>query len=147
MRRFTYEAVIEKQDGKYSVYFPQLKDAFTEGRTRAEALDNAADVLSLVVGGLLDEKKPLPRPEHVAECINISIVLSDEDIDSLKYLTLTQAAEDLKISPGRVTQLVTAGKLRDRYFNGLRMVSIESVNDYKRSPRKAGRPKRNLVNA
>ena len=145
MRRFTYEAVIEKQDGKYAVHFPQLQDAFTEGRTRTEALNNAADVLSLIIGGFLDDKKPLPKPEHVAECVNISISLSDEDIESLKYLTLTQAAEELGVTQGRITQLINAGKLVDRYFCGQRMVSIESVNEFKGSPRKAGRPKQSLT--
>ena len=142
MKRYTYEAIIEQQDGSFNVHFPQLPDAFTFGKSRAEAVERAAEVLSLIVGGYVDEGIPLPKPKHVAECISVSIVLSDEDIESMKYLTLSQAAEDLEVTRGRITQLIKAGKLHDKYFGGVRMVSIESVNSFMQSSRKAGRPRK-----
>ena len=145
MKRFTYEAIIERQDGKYVVSFPQLPDAFTAGKTRNEALNNAAEVLALVIGTYIDDGTPLPKPEQLVECVNISIALTDEDIESTKFLTLSQAAEYLDVTQGRITQLITAGKLQDRYFGGVRMVSIASVNEYQKSPRKAGRPRKEAV--
>jgi len=140
MKRYTYEAIIELQDDGYYVYFPQLPDAYTSGNSRADAIKNAAEVLSLIVGEYVDEGKQLPKPKRVAECISVSIVLSDEDIESMKYLSLSEAAEDLEVTPGRITQLIKAGKLHDKYFGGKRMVSIESVNSVMQSSRKAGRP-------
>ena len=142
MKRYTYEAVIERQSDGYVVHFPQLKDAFTSGDTREEALHNAAEVLALIVGSSIDEGAPLPRPEHVVECVNVSIALTEEDIESMRFITLAQAAESLEVTSGRITQLITAGRLEDRYFGGVRMVSIASVNRFKESPRKAGRPRK-----
>jgi len=145
MKRYTYEAVIEQQEDGFIVHFPQLPDAYTDGNTRAEAIENAAEVLALSVAGYLDNGKPLPKPKRVTECISVSIVLTDEDREAMKYLTLSQAAEDLEITPGRITQLIKSGKLHDKYFDGIRMVSIKSVNTYKQSSRKAGRPRKEGV--
>ena len=144
MNRFTYEAVIEKSESGYTAYFPQIPDAFTQGKTRNETIENASDVLALVVGGLVDDGKPLPKFKRVVECVSISIVLTDEDIEALKYFSLCQAAEELDVSPARITQLITSGKLHAKYFGGTRMVSIASVNNYKKSPRKAGRPPKKI---
>ena len=140
MNRYTYEAILEKQDGAYIVHFPQFPEAYTDGKTREEAIRNAAEVLSLTVGGYVDDGRVLPKPRHVAECISVSITLTDEEIESMKYQTLKQAAESLEVTPGRITQLIKAGILHDRYFDGTRMVSIESVNAFSKSARKAGRP-------
>lgn len=49
----------------------------------------------------------------------------------------------LEVSAGRVSALIKNGQLEARYFDGQKMVSIQSVNDYMNSPRKAGRPRKN----
>ena len=58
-----YPATIERQsDGAYFVQFVDLPDTFTEGRTREEALFNAAEVLSAMLVWRLDEAKDVPAP-------------------------------------------------------------------------------------
>jgi predicted RNase H-like HicB family nuclease len=139
--RITYDAVISHESDGYIVSFPQLPDAFTDGNTRAEAISNAAEVLALIAGEYIDEGEQLPDPSRTVEVVSVSVELTDQDIESMKYLTLLQAADDLGVTPSRVSQLLASGKLKAKYFDGNRMVSIESVNEYKNTPRKAGRPR------
>ena len=46
---YTYNAIIEKDEGGYAVTFPQFPEAVTFGKTRQEACKNAAEVLTLVL--------------------------------------------------------------------------------------------------
>jgi antitoxin HicB len=58
-----YPATIERQmDGAYLVRFVDLDDTFTEGKTKEEALFNAAEVLSAMLVWRLDEGKDVPPP-------------------------------------------------------------------------------------
>ena len=58
-----YPATVETQkDGTFLVQFVDLPDTFTEGRTRDEALFNAAEVLSAMLAWRLDEAKDVPAP-------------------------------------------------------------------------------------
>lgn len=58
-----YPARIERQpDGSFLVRFVDLDDTFTEGRTKEEALFNAAEVLSAMLAWRLDEGKDVPPP-------------------------------------------------------------------------------------
>lgn len=60
-----YPATIEpRDDGTYLVQFVDLPDTFTEGRTREEALFNAAEVLSAMLAWRLDEEKEVPAPSQ-----------------------------------------------------------------------------------
>jgi antitoxin HicB len=55
--------MIERQpDGSYLVRFVDLDDTFTEGKTKEEALFNAAEVLSAMLAWRLDEGKDVPPP-------------------------------------------------------------------------------------
>lgn len=58
-----YHALLEAQpDGGFTVTFPDLPDAVTEGDTKEEALYNAAEVLTLTLDGRLDEGEAIPEP-------------------------------------------------------------------------------------
>jgi antitoxin HicB len=57
-----YPAHINAQDGGYFVQFVDLQDTFTEGATLEEALFNAAEVLSAMLGWHLDEDHAIPAP-------------------------------------------------------------------------------------
>jgi antitoxin HicB len=58
-----YPATVERQDdGSYLVRFIDLDDTFTEGKTKEEALFNAAEVLSAMLAWRLDEGKDVPPP-------------------------------------------------------------------------------------
>jgi len=53
-----------KSDKRYTVFFPDLAEAATEGETLEEAYFNAAEVLTLTLEGRVDEGIEIPRPSH-----------------------------------------------------------------------------------
>ena len=58
-----YPAVLEPQEGGgFFVRFVDLEGALTDGETLDEALFNAGEALSAMLGWLLDENKPIPVP-------------------------------------------------------------------------------------
>lgn len=58
-----YPATLQSQaDGSVLVRFVDLADTFTEGKTKDEALFNAAEVLSAMLAWRLDEGKDIPAP-------------------------------------------------------------------------------------
>ena len=60
-----YPARVEEQnDGSFLVTFVDLPDTFTEGKTKEEALFNAAEVLSGMLAWRLDEAKDVPAPSQ-----------------------------------------------------------------------------------
>jgi antitoxin HicB len=58
--------MIEPQpEGGFTVTFPDLPDAITEGDTEEEALYNAAEVLTLTLDGRLEEGGTIPEPAYL----------------------------------------------------------------------------------
>jgi antitoxin HicB len=59
-----YPAIFEydKSEKRYTVSFPDLSEAITEGETLEEAIFNASEVLTLTLEGRVDEGIDIPRP-------------------------------------------------------------------------------------
>lgn len=59
-----YPALFEhdKSAKRYTVSFPDLPEAMTEGATLEEAIFNASEVLTLTLEGRVDEGIEVPRP-------------------------------------------------------------------------------------
>lgn len=54
-----------RKDGKHLfVTFPDIPEAFTQGRNRAEALKAARDVLETAMDIYFDERRPVPMPSR-----------------------------------------------------------------------------------
>lgn len=63
-----YPAVLQLQEnGALLVRFVDLDNTFTEGDTLDEALFNAAEVLSALLGCRLDHDPPIPEPSPAGE--------------------------------------------------------------------------------
>lgn len=139
---YTYDAVIERDGDGYAVSFPQFPDAVTFGATREEAARRAAEVLVLTLAELIEDGGDLPPQERVAEVLAVNVEVTGEDIDRSKCLTIEQAAEELGITAGRVSQLASAGKLQAVTFGKRRMVTLASVADRKAHPPAASRPRK-----
>lgn len=61
--QIAYPALIEQQiDGSFLVQFVDLPDTFTEGGSMDEALFNAVEVLSAMLGWHADNSPTLPTP-------------------------------------------------------------------------------------
>ena len=69
MHRFLI--VIEKADGNYSAYSPDLPGCVATGRTRDQAARNMHEAIDLHVRGLLEDRLPVPQSRSFAEYIAI----------------------------------------------------------------------------
>ena len=90
--RYEYPAVISysANDNVYYVDFPDLHNCFTDGETLREALDNAEDVLNLILSHRESKGEILPVPSGLK-----SIRLG---IGEIVALVGTETAEEQKIA-------------------------------------------------
>ncbi|MCH3915510.1 MAG: type II toxin-antitoxin system HicB family antitoxin [Acidaminococcaceae bacterium] len=59
--RYNYPAIFEQDTkGNYLVEFPDLEGCYTDGKNLTEALDNAKDVLNLVLWDMEERKNIIP---------------------------------------------------------------------------------------
>ncbi len=65
MHRFL--VVIEKADGNYSAYSPDLPGCVATGATREEAEKNMHDAINMHVQGLREDNMPIPETYSFAE--------------------------------------------------------------------------------
>jgi predicted RNase H-like HicB family nuclease len=63
--------VIEKADGNYSAYSPDLPGCVATGQTREELEHNMYEAIELHIQGLQEDNLPVPEPHAVAEYIVI----------------------------------------------------------------------------
>jgi predicted RNase H-like HicB family nuclease len=69
MHRFLI--VIEKADGNYSAYSPDLPGCVATGKPRDQVARNTHAAIDLHVRGLLEDKLPVPQSRSFAEYIAI----------------------------------------------------------------------------
>jgi predicted RNase H-like HicB family nuclease len=69
MHRFLI--VIERADGNYSAYSPDLPGCVATGKTRDQAARNMHEAIDLHVRGLLEDKLPVPQSHSFAEYVAI----------------------------------------------------------------------------
>lgn len=139
--RYMYEAIAVRDGDGWSVSFPQIPEAVSQGATADEAVRNAADALALALTGRI-ERGTVPDRDHCVECVSVSVEVGEDDIDESRYMTQEQAADYLGIGISRVSQLAKSGRLQSRMFGRRNMVSVDSVEMYASGDRKAGRPRK-----
>jgi antitoxin HicB len=67
-----YPAVLEPEaSGGFFVRFVDVEGAMTDGETLDEALFNASEALSGVLGWMLDENRPIPDPSPAGEGMHL----------------------------------------------------------------------------
>ena len=60
--RYNYPAIFEQdKQGTYLVEFPDLDGCYTDGKNLTEALDNAKDVLNLMLWDMEEKKEAIPK--------------------------------------------------------------------------------------
>jgi len=63
-----YPAVLEPEEsGGFFVRFIDVEGAMTDGETLDEALFNASEALSGILGWMLDDNRPIPEPSPAGE--------------------------------------------------------------------------------
>jgi predicted RNase H-like HicB family nuclease len=71
MKMHRFLIVIEKADGNYSAYSPDLPGCVATGKTRDQAAHNMHAAIDLHVRGLLEDKLPVPQSRSFAEYVAI----------------------------------------------------------------------------
>ena len=66
-----YLAVIEKVDGNYSAYSPDLAGCVATGATREEAEERMCEAIAFHLEGLREDGLPLPDPQASAAYIAV----------------------------------------------------------------------------
>jgi len=69
MHRFLI--VIEKADGNYSAYSPDLPGCVATGKTREDAEKNMHDAITMHIRGLIEDKLPVPTSHSFAEYVAV----------------------------------------------------------------------------
>ena len=62
MRSFTYPARLKSEANGITVQFADLPEAITSGKTRADALEQAADCLEEAIAGRIADGLEIPEP-------------------------------------------------------------------------------------
>jgi len=70
MHRFLI--VIEKADGNYSAYSPDLPGCVATGKTKDQAAMNIHEAIALHIQGLKEDGMPIPESQASAEYIAVA---------------------------------------------------------------------------
>jgi len=69
---YRFLVVIERAEGNYSAYSPDLPGCIATGATREEAEQNMHEAIEMHVQGLLEDNLPIPESTSFAEYVAIS---------------------------------------------------------------------------
>lgn len=69
MHRFLI--VIERANGNYSAYSPDLPGCVATGRTREETEQNMQAAIEMHVEGMKEDGLPIPEPQSSAEYVTV----------------------------------------------------------------------------
>ena len=73
LKMISYTVVLEhEEDGRYSVYIPDLPGCASMGKTKRQAMANIREALVCYLEGLRKLKRPLPKPRASFETLRIS---------------------------------------------------------------------------
>ena len=64
-----YAIVIEKADGNYSAYVPDLPGCVATGATVQETEREIRDAIRFHIDGLKDDGQPVPKPTSIADYV------------------------------------------------------------------------------
>ncbi len=64
---YRFLLVIEKADGNYSAYSPDLPGCVATGETREEVEENMYKAIKMHIEGLKEDHLPIPKPQAEAE--------------------------------------------------------------------------------
>ena len=64
-----YLIIIEKAEGNFSAYSPDLPGCIATGLTREETIKNMQDAIQLHIRGLIEDHLPVPDAQTSAEYV------------------------------------------------------------------------------
>ena len=70
---YRFLVVIEKANGNYSAYSPDLPGCVGTGATVGEVEQNIYDAIQMHIQGLLEDSIPIPQSQSLAEYIAVQV--------------------------------------------------------------------------
>jgi predicted RNase H-like HicB family nuclease len=67
-----YTIIIEKGDGNYSAYCPDLPGVAAAAETEEETVELMKEAIEFHLEGLKEENLPIPKPTVTARCIKVT---------------------------------------------------------------------------
>ena len=115
---FAYPARFDSEaDGRYTVTFPDLPDAITQGEDRDDAMEMAADCLAETIGARIAERADIPAPSslrrgHVRITVPVHVAVKAALYVAMKQegVSLSGMARTLKGQPLQVRRLLDPGR-------------------------------------
>lgn len=129
MNRYAYEFEIFECEGAWCA-FPIGLDGATQGLTRAEAIENAADWLYIMAEDAEIWGKELPAPvfgtslNHGGERLVVSVIAGREFIETVN---LTQAAQLLGMGEDTARKMLECGLLEGWSEGSETRITLNSV--------------------
>ncbi|GFH41280.1 type II toxin-antitoxin system HicB family antitoxin [Lactococcus insecticola] len=92
MLKKVYPAVFEIDPVGYGAYFPDIDGTATQGKDIPEVLDNASDVLGIMLADLIEEGYALPHPSDLnsIQIDSSKQFVSFVSVDLNEYLTMNE---------------------------------------------------------
>jgi predicted RNase H-like HicB family nuclease len=69
---YRFLIVIEKANGNYSAYSPDLPGCIATGKTVQATEKNMHEAIQLHIRGLLEDGLPIPEPQSIAEYVAVA---------------------------------------------------------------------------
>lgn len=69
---YRFLIVVEKANGNYSAYSPDLPGCVATGKTREQVIRNMQEAIGMHIQGLLEDNLPVPESHSFAEYISVS---------------------------------------------------------------------------
>ena len=70
---YRFLIVIEKANGNYSAYCPDLPGCVATGKTREETERNMHEIVQMHIQGMLEDKMAIPENVTLAEYIAVAV--------------------------------------------------------------------------
>ena len=151
MEKYVYGAIIRPdEDGGFWAEIPDLPGCYGQGETFSETIDSIIDGLETQLAYMAEDGLDIPPMSKItAEDGEVVYVYANPATVEIAgpVMSAAEAARVLGVTPGRVSQLIRAGKLRAHRKGTTTFVEVASVEDYAGSPRRAGRPSREYIEA
>ena len=141
---FTYGVVIRKDDEcGYWAEVPDLEGCYGEGKTFNEVIESISNGLETHLAAMLEYGLDIPKSTKVeaneGEVVYVAVTPNEYTLKE-PSVTASEASRRLNVTPGRVSQLIKAGKLKAKRDVGETLVTVDSIDAYASSARVAGRP-------
>jgi predicted RNase H-like HicB family nuclease len=70
---YRFLIIIEKANGNYSAYSPDLPGCIATGKTREETERNMHEAVEMHVQGMIEDNTPVPESVSLAEYIAVAV--------------------------------------------------------------------------